>query len=272
MIVTCGSCKTKFRLDPSKLKKPKGKVRCSRCGNVFAVESPPGEDEDMMIHVDLSDDGPEDDGHLDDSYMTPQKRPATNKKKLIGLTLMIVVPVLLLGAGAFFFLSSRSGSHSESPAPQSPSTAPASTPAPAKGPAPAAQAEQAAITIMDTTQAYFQQNAHSGQLFVVEGEVRNESRKPVSFVFLEGRLYSKTNQVSKSQRFFAGNMMTRDELAHLSIAEIQNRMGNREGKNMADVKVPPGNRVPFMLVFNNLPEMDAMADYSVEVISAKIDE
>ena len=65
--------------------------------------------------------------------------------------------------------------------------------------------------------------------------------------------------------------MSRDELSRLNMTEIQNRMMNREGKSLANVRIPPGKRVPFVLVFHNLPELKALSDYSVEVISSKLD-
>ena len=41
MIVTCGSCLTKFRLDDSKISTKGTKVRCSRCQHTFLVMPPP---------------------------------------------------------------------------------------------------------------------------------------------------------------------------------------------------------------------------------------
>lgn len=38
MIVKCGNCKAKFRIDDSRIK-PWSKVRCSKCGNVFTVST-----------------------------------------------------------------------------------------------------------------------------------------------------------------------------------------------------------------------------------------
>jgi hypothetical protein len=134
-----------------------------------------------------------------------------------------------------------------------------------------AEVVQPVVTIVDSTQAFFLQNPQAGQIFLVEGEILNESARPVSFVLLEGRLYTKGNQVAQSQRCYAGNLMTREELVKLSMNDIQNRMMNREGKELSNVHIPPGKRVPFLLVFHNLPELDSLSDYSVEVISAKFE-
>ncbi len=52
MVITCESCGARFRLDSEKLDKPRNKVRCSRCKNIFMVEQP---DEDGLIHIEISD-------------------------------------------------------------------------------------------------------------------------------------------------------------------------------------------------------------------------
>ena len=127
------------------------------------------------------------------------------------------------------------------------------------------------IKVLDTTQAFFLENSHAGQIFVVEGEVENQSAKPASFILMEGKLYNTTNRVAITQRCYAGNAMSRDELSRTNITEIQSRMMNREGKSLSNVKIPPGKRVSFMLVFHNLPELKALSDYSVEVVSSKLD-
>jgi hypothetical protein len=131
--------------------------------------------------------------------------------------------------------------------------------------------ETPAIKVLDSTQAFFLENAHAGQIFVVEGEVENQSPKPVSFIMLEGKLFNTTNRVAITQKCFAGNFMSREELSRLNMTEIQNRMMNREGKALSNVKIPPMKRVPFVLVFHNLPELKALSDYSVEVVSSKLE-
>src|ERR1700758_650005 len=37
MIIQCEHCKTRFRVDDSRIKPTGSKVRCSKCGNVFSV-------------------------------------------------------------------------------------------------------------------------------------------------------------------------------------------------------------------------------------------
>jgi hypothetical protein len=130
---------------------------------------------------------------------------------------------------------------------------------------------QPTVTITDSVQAYYLENLHSGQVLVIEGEVLNESSKPVSFVMIEGKLYNNNDAVAQVQRCYAGNSLTRKEIANLKIPEIQDKIMYREGKNLKNVRIPPGGRVPFMLIFHNLPEMSNLSNYSVNVISSKFD-
>ncbi len=255
MIIVCDSCSTKFRLDPERLKGGSGKVRCTRCGNVFKVEVP-GEEE--TFRVELSDEPFQDEEEFDaPPQMPPPAAPPMAKPgpRAMKWPAFVVVGLLVLGVLGFWL--TRQG-------PLSPGTT-------TQGKGPPAAEPQPTVTIMDSTRAYFLQNPQAGQIFLVEGEVVNESARPVSFVLLEGRLYSKGNQVAQSQRSYAGNFMTREELVKLSMNEIQNRMMNREGKELSNVHIPAGKRIPFLLVFHNLPELDSLSDYSVEVISAKFE-
>lgn len=256
MIVTCESCKTKFRLDPRRLKSDHSKVRCSRCGYTFLVSRP---QEELLPRVEL----PEQELSFEEDfpqtppipgpaslYLTKKKKRARRLIALVLLLLIIGAGIVLLGTYGASLFSSKPGMNSQ---------------------AVSSAEEKPTVTIMDTTQAYFSENSNAGQVFVIEGEVVNESAKPVSFILLEGKIYNTDNKVAQTQRCFCGNPITRDELAKLSITEIQDKMMNREGKNLSNVHILPGKRVPFMLVFHNLPELDALSDYSIEVISAKLD-
>ena len=254
MIVACESCNTKFRLDPERLKGPRSRVRCSRCGHVFTVTHP--EEEDLVVHVDLADEFSETAGYT--TAPPPPYIPPPPRKMKAGLplkqVLVLGLSLLLLVVGVFWLVD-WNGSSIDSE----------------RGKIGRKDGIQLPVSIMDTLQAYFLENAHAGQIFVVEGEVVNESPKAVSFVLVEGKLYTTNNEVAQTQRCYPGNMMTRDEVSRFSISEIQNHMMNREGRNLKNVHIPSSTRVPFMLVFHNLPELHSLNDYSVEVISAKLD-
>jgi predicted Zn finger-like uncharacterized protein len=249
MIVTCESCNTKFRLNPERLKGPRSKVRCSRCGHIFTVIQ--HEDEVMEIDLDDDMDPTAKDTSIAPPPLVPSVPPGVRKSSSRRKWLILIAIVLALAAGAqglYSYLASR---------PQTKT--------------PQVSTETPSIKVLDSTQAFFLENTHAGQIFVIEGEVENLSARPVSFILVEGKLFNTTNRVAITQRCYVGNAMTRDELARLNMTEIQNRMMYREGKGLANVKIPPGKRVPFMLVFHNLPELKALSDYSVEIISSKFD-
>jgi predicted Zn finger-like uncharacterized protein len=249
MIVTCEACETKFHLDPERLRGAKSKVRCSRCGHIFTLIR----EEEGVLDIDLADDM--DPSAADSTISEPLPKPAgpppvqkafPGKRLLIGLAIIVALGAALLGLASYLI------SH-----PQDKVT-PGST-------------DTATVKVLETTQAFFLENAHAGQIFVVEGEVENQSAKPVSFALIEGKLFNTTNRVAITQRCYAGNALSREELSRMNITEIQNRMMNREGKSLSNVKIPPGKRIPFVLVFHNLPELKALSDYSVEVVSSKLD-
>src|SRR5208337_5022322 len=251
MVITCESCGARFRLDSEKLGKPRNKVRCSKCKNIFIIEHP---DENGLIHIEISD---EESAFIPGTIheeigkaAAPAKREGWSLKKKI--LIAGAVPVLMHVIVAFVFGPGRSLLVSTS---KSPSTGPA----------------KPLVTITDSVQAYYLENVHSGQVLVIEGEVLNESSKPVSFVMIEGKLFNNNDTVAQIQRCYVGNTLTRKEIANLKLSEIQDRIMYREGKNMKDVRIPPAGKVPFMLVFHNLPEMSTLSNYSVNVISSKFD-
>jgi predicted Zn finger-like uncharacterized protein len=251
MVITCESCGTKFRLDSEKLDKPRNKVRCSKCKNIFIVEQP---DEDGLIHIEISDEESAFipgamSGDMGGVAVPEKKRGWSLKKKILiagaVVILIFIAAVLLVGPGGP--LQVLSGK-----------TPPAGPPKPV-------------VTITDSVQAYYLENVHSGQVLVIEGEVLNESSQPVSFVMIEGKLFNSKDKVAQVQRCYVGNSLTRKDVTNLKLSEIEEKMMNREGKNLKNVRIPPAGKAPFMLVFHNLPEISTLSNYSVNVISSKFD-
>jgi len=251
MVITCESCGARFRLDSEKLDRPRTKVRCSKCKHIFVVDQP---DEDGLIHIEISDEEsafipgtiPEEIGQ---ARGDEKRKGGSLKKKIL---LAGVAAVLILAVVALVFWSGGS-------IPPFMNKSPATVP------------PKPVVTITDSVQAYYLENVHSGQVLVIEGEVLNESSTPVSFVMIEGKLFNSKDTVAQIQRCYVGNSFTRKEITNLNLSEIQERMMNREGKNLKNVRIPPAGKAPFMLVFHNLPEVSTLSNYSVNVISSKSD-
>src|SRR5208337_5352191 len=184
----------------------------SKCKNIFIIEHP---DENGLIHIEISD---EESAFIPGTIheeigkaAAPAKREGWSLKKKI--LIAGAVPVLMHVIVAFVFGPGRSLLVSTS---KSPSTGP----------------PKPVVTITDSVQAYYLENVHSGQVLVIEGEVLNESDKPVSFVAIEGKLFNSKDAIAQTQSCFVGNSFTRKEIINLKVSEIQEKMMNREGKNL----------------------------------------
>jgi len=279
MIITCESCGTKFKIDPSKVaNKDTIKVRCSRCRHVFVVNLKPEEEPKKSEKVIVLDDslgeeiekiaGTSSAGLSRDSDFfgkeeaeeeppKPVSEPIARKKASSPLALnkiIIIASVTLVLLG--FLIYKYVGKHSK-PASSVESSA--------------QQADSPSIIFNPQTQAFFIENVHVGQILVVQGEAINESKAPVSFILLEGKVIGTNGKALLSQRFYAGNLFTKEELAQLPVDKLQERMMRREGESLSNVRVKPGDKVPFMVVFYNLPPIDELSDYAVEFVSAEIE-
>jgi predicted Zn finger-like uncharacterized protein len=265
MIVICEGCQTRFRLDPGRIRGPAGKVRCSRCGHIFQVikEEIPGEPE--ILETDTAMEMDDDD--FRSSVKRPHPRPLipprpvhkARQRKLNTRSLVWLGVVLLLAAGTFLLLRK-----SFFPNPETASVVGVKRSL-------TIAAQKPNITILEPVQAYFLENENIGQIFIVEGAVRNDYTSPVSFVLLEGKLYTTDSKVYQTQKFYCGNVMSREELTRLKVADLQNRMMNREGKDLVNVHIAPQGQVACMVVFHNLPGMHQLSDYSIGVVHVDMD-
>lgn len=277
MIVTCESCGTKFKVDTTKVKKDKIKVRCSRCRHVFTLDLAPAGDEqqksEKVIVLDdsfdddvekvsartetASDDFPplsdETEEEIDKASERISKKPlAAKRPSYFAVNKLVVVGIVILaiaGLLGYKYLSKKSG-----------------TIQPEQD---LSQPTKATVQLNPQTQAFFIENVQVGQILVVQGEVTNKSNTNISFVLLEGKLIGTNGKPLLSQRFYAGNIMTKEELAQLTVDKIQERMMRREGNNLSNVRIKPGDKVSFMVVFYNLPPIDELSDYSIEFVSAE---
>jgi predicted Zn finger-like uncharacterized protein len=106
-----------------------------------------------------------------------------------------------------------------------------------------------------------------GDLFVITGKVRNNYQATRHSIRLMGRLFSKDNREVQGKEFFAGNMMTDEELATLSMEQIDQKLATTLGNENINARVRPGQLVPFMVVYSMLP--DDLAEFAVEVRESK---
>ncbi len=109
----------------------------------------------------------------------------------------------------------------------------------------------------------FVDNATVGKLFVVSGKVKNGYAENRGMVTLEGKIFSTGKVPVNSEKVYCGNVMSDLELANLEWDKIKERLVNRLGDNRSNVKIEPGQSIPFMVVFSGLPE--DLEEFTIEV-------
>ncbi|MCX7990485.1 MAG: zinc-ribbon domain-containing protein [Proteobacteria bacterium] len=100
----------------------------------------------------------------------------------------------------------------------------------------------------------FYESKTLGNVFVVKGKITNGYRVPKSFLKVKCVLYDKSNKKLAEKIAFASNVFTKDEIRELTYAEIEKGLNNKMGKSMMNVDVSPGKAIPFMIIFDKIPE------------------
>jgi len=112
----------------------------------------------------------------------------------------------------------------------------------------------------------FIENEVAGRLFAVTGKVRNGYKVPRKLINLRGKLYTKgVTAANKTERAYAGLIIADQELSSKTMVEIKQQLSNTAGQDAA-ITVAPGQTVPFMVVFSELPaDLDT---YDIELVSS----
>jgi len=109
----------------------------------------------------------------------------------------------------------------------------------------------------------FIQNNLAGDIFVIQGQVRNEYDHPRSYIKITAKLYDKNKALAKTITVYCGNVLSDSDLANMDMAAIDKHLQNRFGDNRSNIRINSGKTVPFFVVFNRLPpDLD---EYTVEV-------
>jgi predicted Zn finger-like uncharacterized protein len=115
---------------------------------------------------------------------------------------------------------------------------------------------------MTITHKFVQNNA-AGEVFVIQGQVRNEYNQPRSYIKITGKLYVKGNALAKTATVYCGNVLSDSDLENMDMADIDKHLQNRFGDNRSNIRVSTGKTLPFFIVFNKLPPN--LDEYTVEV-------
>ncbi len=124
------------------------------------------------------------------------------------------------------------------------------------------------IPLGNTINGKFVANSRIGQIFVIQGEIRNDYDHPRSHIKVTGKLFQKGNKMAQKATVYCGNVLSDSELAAMDMTTIRKRLMNPAGDRRIDLKVKTGNMVPFMIVFDHLP--GNLDEFSVEVAGSSI--
>jgi predicted Zn finger-like uncharacterized protein len=231
MIVQCEQCHKKFKLNPNLINRSVVKVRCSSCKHVFTVSRPEKLDVMEAALVPQEVKGP-----------PPTRRKASNRRLLLFL-----IPLLLIAGSIALWLYV--------PWPFKPKPVEKST-----------GIEQPSLV---ETRGYFVENQKAGQLFVIQGRVRNESPKPLRWIHLRAKIYTSDGQTARQLDFYAGNILSNQQLQSMPLEKLLAYVQSKPATKDEAQQIGSRQEVSFTVPFGDLPELTQLSDYSVEILASQ---
>jgi len=192
---------------------------------------------------------------MDEEIAEPSLFVARKKKGGVSkflLLLLIVVLILIAGAAAVYFFA--------------PQYIPESIPLlkPEKQEA-VVDTDVRRITFKDVD-GQFLESPVIGKLFIIKGIVTNENPKNRGFILVKGVILDDKGEPIRHKLAYAGNYFSDNELTRMTMDEIDKDLRNRAGKGNINTDVKPGASIPFMIIFENLPEN--VSEFIVEAVSS----
>ncbi len=123
------------------------------------------------------------------------------------------------------------------------------------------------VSLQDVRQ-HIVNNWLMGSLRVVEGMAVNMGKFPLTRLQVRGRGYNSAGAVLAEGVSFCGNLLTDAELTTLTEEEIQRRLSQISGSNVANDRISPQGQIPFMVVIAT-QDQQAVAKTTVMVAGAE---
>jgi len=231
MIVQCEQCKKKFKLNPDLINRSVVKVRCSSCRHVFNVSRP--EKLDVMEAALVSH----------EVKSPPPSRRKTSSKRLF----LFLIPLLLIAGSIALWLY---------------------VPWPLK-PKPVEKSSGVEQLHLVETRGYFVDNQKAGQLFVIQGRVRNEFAKPLRWIHLRAKIYTSDGQTARQVDFYAGNILSKEQLQSMPLEKLLAVVQTQPATKDQAQEILSRQEVSFTVPFGDLPELTQLSDYSVEILASQ---
>ncbi len=109
----------------------------------------------------------------------------------------------------------------------------------------------------------FVTNDTAGELFIITGKIENPAQISYTDIQVKGTLFQKDKIVAVTQTAFCGNIISEEVLKSGNAADIIAQL-KTPGNEAIPAKLNPGDTVPFMLVFSDLPKN--LQNFTVEVL------
>jgi predicted Zn finger-like uncharacterized protein len=231
MIVQCEQCKKKFKLNPDLINRSVVKVRCSSCRHVFNVSRP--EKLDVMEAALVSQ----------EVKSPPPSRRKTSSKLLF----LFLIPLLLIAGSIALWLY---------------------VPWPFK-PKPVEKSTGIEQLHLVETRGDFVENQEAGQLFVIQGRIRNESPKPLRWIHLRAKIYTSDGQTARQLDFYAGNILSNQQLQSMPLEKLLAYVQTEPATKDKAQEIGSRQEVSFTVPFGDLPELTQLSDYSVEILASQ---
>ena len=103
-------------------------------------------------------------------------------------------------------------------------------------------------------------------LFLIKGMVANNYSNSRSFILIKGSILDDKGKVVKTKLAYAGNIFAENEIKEMALEQINQALRNRSGKSDINLNVKPQAAVPFMVIFEELPEN--LSEFTVEAVSS----
>lgn len=119
------------------------------------------------------------------------------------------------------------------------------------------------------TSANFIDNQHNGQLFYIQGRVRNDFSEPRSWIRLRAKLLYTDGRTARQLDFYAGNPLSKEQLQSMPLQDLIGLIVRPPTAEKGARSIAAQAEVSFTVPFGDLPELTKLSDYSVEILASK---
>jgi len=109
-------------------------------------------------------------------------------------------------------------------------------------------------------------NNEIGEIFVVKGEVFNNTKTPRNALRVKGLVYGSKGKVLAEQTVNCGNILSNEQLMVFSMVAVEKSLNPSNGGSYGSQVLQPGKGIPFIIVFKNVPQ--GAVEFGVEVLGS----